>query len=175
LKLLSSELPRVGVSACLLGERVRYDGNSRPHVWVRDELSEHAQLLPFCPETGAGQGTPRPPVQLVRLKSGEIRVRGVHESALDVTEILQQWSVRQAQYLSGLDALIFKSRSPSCGLGSTPLFDEHAQLLLSAGNGIFAEWVARNFPDLPVYDESRLETEDNRRGFLARIKKDSFR
>lgn len=62
--------PRVGVSACLLGQPVRYDGQAKPHAWVRDVLARKAELVPLCPETGAGLPVPRPPVRLVRLTVG---------------------------------------------------------------------------------------------------------
>ncbi|WP_456404907.1 2-thiouracil desulfurase family protein, partial [Thiolapillus sp.] len=69
--------PRVGVSACLLGQAVRYDGASRPHAWIREVLPRHAQVLPFCPESEAGLETPRPAVRLVKSEGGNIHVLGV--------------------------------------------------------------------------------------------------
>ena len=161
----------MGVSACLLGQRVRYDGESRPHAWIRDELSKHAQLLPFCPETGAGLPTPRPPVKLVRTDDKQIRVQGVDVSGLDVTLLLQQWSATQEPYLQTLDALVFKARSPSCGLGSTPVFDLTREMVTPRGNGVFASWVVANYPHLFVCEDVFLQTKENQARFIAHIQK----
>jgi uncharacterized protein YbbK (DUF523 family) len=163
--------PRVGVSACLLGQAVRYDGGSRPHAWVRDVLSRHAEVLPFCPETGAGMAVPRPPVQLIRLKNREIVMRGVLDHDLDVTDRVLRWIEQQGLLLAGLDAVIFKSRSPSCGLGSTPLYSESGVELAGNQDGLFADWVRRLFPDLLLFDDVLLEKPQEQKTFLSLLAK----
>jgi len=161
----------VGVSACLLGQRVRYDSDSRPHAWICNELPRHAGVLPFCPETQAGLATPRPPVQLVQLAQGGIRALGVENPDLDVTEKLQQWTEQQLTHLRALDAMIFKSRSPSCGLGSVPLHDADGAVLQSDFDGIYAAWVRQHFPDLQLCDEVWLEEKRHQEMFLRRLEK----
>jgi len=165
--------PRVGVSACLLGQPVRYDGASRPHAWIREVLARHAELRPICPETEAGLTVPRPPVQLVRRETGGIMMRGVRDHALDVSARMRRWMERQQDRLAGLDALIVKSRSPSCGLGSTPLYGLDGEMLRDDHNGVFTAWVRMRFPALPLYDDVLLEDAHHRQEFLTLLKKNT--
>ncbi len=164
--------PRVGVSACLLGQAVRYDGASRPQAWIRDQLPRYAEIRPFCPEIGAGLAVPRPAVQLVRGDDARIHARCVEDPRLDVTDVLHQWAAMQAGELQVLDGIIFKSRSPSCGLGTTPLFNEKAALLKTNFDGIFAAWVKTNYPELVLCDEVCVEDKQGQELFLARILKE---
>ncbi|WP_457673242.1 DUF523 domain-containing protein [Thiolapillus sp.] len=162
--------PRVGVSACLLGQPVRYDGDSRPHDWICRVLSLHAELVPICPETEAGLGVPRPPVQLVRLSSDEVIMRGVNDPGLDVTEQLLRWLGEQEERLAGLQALVLKSRSPSCGLGSTPLFSVDGEMLREDGDGLLAAWIRKRSESLHLYDEKDLEQPHRRTELLSRLR-----
>lgn len=161
--------PRVAVSACLLGHRLRYDGGSRPHTWIRDILPRYVQVLPFCPETGAGLETPRPAVQLVQLEDGSVRALGVDNPALDVTGVLQEWSDQQKRQVQALDALVLKSRSPSCGWGTTPLFDGIGTLLKTDFDGIFVALVKTSFPDLVLCDDVSLEQKQGQQVFLEKL------
>ncbi|WP_456373687.1 DUF523 domain-containing protein [Thiolapillus sp.] len=159
--------PRVGVSACLLGHPVRYDGDARPHAWIRDILPEYADLLPFCPETQAGLTVPRPAVQLVRKMNGEIIMRGVADQDLDVTGRMRFWMEQQESFVENLHALIFKSRSPSCGLGSTPVYSEAGAEVEQNQDGLFAAWVRHRFPDLLLFDDVFLDKSDAQAVFLS--------
>ncbi|QJX02699.1 DUF523 domain-containing protein [Alcanivorax sp. IO_7] len=99
--------PRVGVSACLMGEPVRHDGGHRRHGLVHDQLAPLVRLTRVCPEVGIGLPVPRPPIQVVDL-NGEHRVRGVAHPERDVTEALRD----QARHLDApLSGFVFKSRS----------------------------------------------------------------
>ncbi len=159
--------PRVGVSACLLGRPVRYDGASKPHAWILEELARMAELVPLCPETGAGLPVPRPPVQLVRRKEG-VRALGVEDPERDVTEALLAWNRRVAPLLDTLDGLILKSRSPSCGVTSTPLFSPEGAVLGRTA-GLFAHHVRRHHPRLPLVEERDLERGAARAAFLRSL------
>ena len=163
-------LPRVGVSACLLGRPVRYDGDSRPHAWIRDVLPGYAQLSPICPEMEAGLGVPRPPVQLV-LAGGQVRALGVADSRLDVTRVLSAWVREQKSRLEVLDALILKSRSPSCGLGDVPLFNGEREGLREHQDGLFAGWVREHLPHLVLYSDVWLEESRQQTAFLSLLMK----
>ncbi|WP_456412562.1 DUF523 domain-containing protein [Thiolapillus sp.] len=163
--------PRVGVSACLLGQAVRYDGASRPHAWIRDRLPRYAEIRPFCPETGAGLGVPRPAVQLVRGDDGRLHVCGVDDPRLDVTDVLRQWMELQTAELQRLDAMVFKSRSPSCGLASTPLFDINGNVLQTGVSGVYAAWVQANFPEIALCDDAWLGEKSRQAQFLALLQK----
>lgn len=147
--------PLVAVSACLNGERVRYDGDSR-HVPAATWLAASAQLVPICPEVGAGLGVPRPPVQLVRTTAG-CRALGRDDPTLDVTQPLEEFARRSSDRLRALRACgyLLKSRSPSCGFGSTPLFDADGQQV-DTTSGIHAEYMQRQLPWLSFAEETAL-------------------
>ena len=159
--------PRIGVSACLLGRPLRYDGTARPHAWVLKTLAERAELVPLCPEAGAGLGVPRPPVQLVETPAG-LRALGVKTPDLDVTEALLAWCQAQDALLATLQAVVLKSRSPSCGIGSTPVHDA-LRRPVATGSGLFADHLVRRHPHLVVVEDEDLATDTGRRAFLSAL------
>ena len=108
---------RLGVSACLLGAKVRFDGGHKRNRFVIEELGSHFEFVSFCPEVAIGMGTPRPSIRLV----GDVeapRALGSRDDGLDVTDALQAYSANRAQRLEGLSGFIFKKDSPSCGSGA---------------------------------------------------------
>lgn len=156
---LSSSRPAVAVSACLAGMAVRYDGGDKRHEGVLAELPERLQLLPVCPEVNAGLPVPRPPVQLV-VERGVTRVLGRDDPTLDVTLALRATAAATLHDLLRQHPLcgwIWQSRSPSCGLGSTPRFNA-AGTALRPGNGIQAGYVARHYPWLLCVEDDELIT-----------------
>jgi uncharacterized protein YbbK (DUF523 family) len=155
---------RIGVSSCLLGARVRYDGGDKFHAGVAALAREFA-LVPLCPEVAIGLGVPRPPIQVARV-GGALRVVGVADRGLDVTEALDRVAGDAA--LAGLDGYVFKSRSPSCGL-QVPVFDE-AGAVVGDGQGRFAAGVRARFPGLPVAEEAALADPTAVAGFAARVR-----
>jgi uncharacterized protein YbbK (DUF523 family) len=160
------KLLKIGVSACLLGELVRYDGGHKRSQTLLQHLAGRYELLPVCPEVAAGLGTPRPPVQLV-VRGGEIRALGVENELLDVTQPLVAYGHQLAHGQIGLCGFIFKSRSPSCGLGSTSIRGEDGQI--HSGNGLFTQQLIEALPLLPVIDEEALEQPQRRQQFLQQV------
>ena len=159
-----ADRPSVGVSACLMGEPVRHDGGHRRHGLVHDQLAPLVRLARVCPEVGIGLPVPRPPIQVVNL-NGEHRVRGVTHPERDVTEALRD----QARHLDApLSGFVLKSRSPSCGLGTTPVHDRHG-VPRSLGDGAFASALTRRHPGLPVANDSDLDDPLFARAFLLRV------
>lgn len=158
---------RLGVSRCLLGDAVRYDGGHKRHAVVVDVLGAWAELVPVCPEVEAGLSTPRPPVELVRI--GEVvRVRGVHDPELDVTDALDGLYGSVAPRLEGISGFVFKGRSPSCGL-AVPVHDlSGARVEVAAGR--FARAVLAACPGLPVAEETDLDDPDLLADFVARVR-----
>lgn len=159
---------RVGVSACLLGEAVRYDGGHKYDPAVARELARHFELVPICPEVAIGLGVPRPPIQVVRARDG-LRVLGVDDPALDVTADLDHYLAEMEPVLATLSGYVFKSRSPSCGVTDTPVFDAHGRTV-AAGAGRFAAGVRARDPDLPVTDERALRDPAARATFIERVR-----
>ncbi|MFZ5724386.1 MAG: DUF523 domain-containing protein [Pseudomonadota bacterium] len=155
--------PRVGVSACLLGERVRYDGEHRRIALVADALRDLVELVPLCPEVAIGLGVPRPAIQRVLLDDGSEVVRGVVDRTQDVTTALRGYAQQVARTVI-LHGYVFKARSPSCAPGNTPLFDE-GDAIVGAAWGAYAEALRQAFPALPVCDEETLARDFS--GFVA--------
>lgn len=157
---------RVATSACLLGQRVRYDGGHKEHPLLRGGLRPWITLVPLCPEAELGLGTPRAPIQLV--DSGEgIRLRAC-SSAQDHTEAMASFAAGRIAELvrQGLDGGVLKSRSPSCGLA----VEVHGSPRPRLARGRFAEALALEEPLLPLCEEGDLEQPARLERFLHRVR-----
>lgn len=165
-----SEKIKIGISSCLLGNNVRYDGGHRLDLYLRDDLGRIVEWVPVCPEVEAGLGVPREPMQLY---GGPTAPRLIAiETKTDRTDDLVRLIGKKLPQLEqqAIRGFVFKASSPSCGVHDTPL-------LTSAGEtagvraGLFAEAVIRYFPALPVEDEEKLRDPVTREDFIKRIKK----
>jgi uncharacterized protein YbbK (DUF523 family) len=164
---IKNNKPLVGVSQCLLGDAVRYDGQSKSNSIIIEQLTLLFELVPVCPEVEAGLSIPRPPVQL----SGSIedpKLTGRDDPAIDVTAIMLQYCETKPAELKHLTGFIFKSRSPSCGLNSTPVFIE-GQCVTETSRGIFAKKLCQTYPDLVVTEDIELENKNNLDDFIQSV------
>ena len=159
---------KVGISSCLLGQQVRYDGGHKLSSLCVNELSRLFELVPSCPEAGAGLGVPRPAVRLVG-NAAAPRARGVENAALDVTDALQDYAARRIPELTDLCGYIFIRNSPSCGLLRVPLFDANGTPTDETSRGIFAAAFTAAYPLLPVDEEARLHDAALRESFITRV------
>ena len=153
--------PRIGVSACLAGQRVRYDGTDKRSSDLYTHIAPYAELIPLCPE--ASLGIPRPPIHLQHTHEG-LRAIGVDDPTLDVTQTLLAFNDAQRDTLSRLCGVILKARSPSCGIGSATHASTHGET--QPGDGVFAGFIRQHFPWLPLCDEATLEKPEQARQFL---------
>jgi uncharacterized protein YbbK (DUF523 family)/predicted RNA-binding protein with PUA-like domain len=161
---------RVGVSACLLGERVRWDGGHKLDRWIARTLGARVVLVPVCPEVEIGLGTPRPPIRLEGDGAGGVRL--VEPSTgRDLTRRMETWAAGRLRTLeqAGLDGWVLKARSPSCGIGGVDLFPPRGSRPRRAGRGRFAAALLERLPGLPVADEEGLRDPRGRAEFLARV------
>jgi len=159
---------KLGISSCLLGNNVRYDGGSRLDRDLLDRVGGDVEWVPFCPEVGAGLPVPREPMQLV---GDETRPRMVTiGTRQDRTDAVLAWTERMLMRLEqeGIQGLVLKARSPSCGVHDAELFSGSGRSL-GFRAGLFAAAVLERFPDLPVEDAERLHDRTAREAFLARI------
>ncbi len=159
--------PRIAVSSCLLGNPVRYDGTDKFNDLICNHLAKQFELVAICPEVDAGLGIPRPPVRLTGNPRQPLAL-GVEDVHLDVTSALTRFTrswLTQAKAISGL---ILKSRSPSCGLWDTPVFDPHGEIQ-SRGPGLFSRIVIQHHPQLPMDDEIRLADPRHCAIFIRRV------
>ena len=154
--------PRVGVSSCLLGEPVRYNGGHSRNRFVSDVLAGYVEWVPVCPEIEIGLGAPRESLHL----TGEGQL--VSGSGEDHTAAVTALAHRRRAGLNGLDGYVVKSRSPSCGLYSVRV---HANGRIVAGNGrgLFAARMLAADPQLPAEEEGRLNDPLLRESFVERV------
>lgn len=158
---------RVGISACLLGQPVRYDGRDKRQAFLV-ELGRHVEWVPVCPEVEVGMGVPREPIGLVQLGNGSLALRAA--SGADWTRRMARFAARRVVALGRqrLAGYVFKSRSPSCGLGGVPVTSlSDARVGESAGR--FAAVLAARLPHLPVVEEDGLARSDALDHFLERV------
>ncbi len=160
---------RIGVSRCLLGDKVRYDGESKGDGWVMGELAQAFELVPVCPEVEMGMPVPRPPISLV----GDPAAPALRNRAagIDHTDAMTAWCARKLDELAalGLAGFVLKSRSPSCGIGSVELHRGDGRIT-NDGTGLFARALKERFPHLPVEENDRLATDASRRRFLEAVR-----
>ena len=158
---------RVGISACLLGNEVRFDGGHKRSRFITDVLGAHFELLPFCPEVAIGMGIPRQPVRLV----GDARnpeAVGVKTPELNVTQPLRDYGRKVAGRIDDLCGFIFKKDSPSCGMARVRLYNDKGMPERIA-TGVFAKEIMAAHPLLPVEEEGRLNDADLRDSFITRV------
>jgi len=158
----------IGISSCLLGEPVRYDGGHKYDSLINTQLAGLFEFRPCCPETAIGLGVPRKPIQLVITSQG-LCVRAVHDPGIDVTGKLENYGHRVAGEFTDICGYIFKARSPSCGVEDVPTWTEQGGQAEADGTGAFAATLIRTYPGLPVTDESRLQDPVQRERFIERV------
>jgi len=157
---------KIGVSSCLLGEKVRYDGAHKLDRYITDTLGRFFTFVPVCPEVGCGLPIPR---EAMRLEGDPAHPRLVTQrTGNDLTAGMLDYCRRKVTELEGedLSGFIFKSGSPSCALFPV-------EVISSGGNGrsrgLFAAAVTKHFPFLPVKEEGRLDDPEIREDFMERV------
>ena len=159
---------RLGVSACLMGDEVRYDGGHRRDRYVMEVLARYFTLVKVCPEVGVGMSTPR---ETVRLEGSADAPRMVaSETGSDWTVRMNRWSRAKVRELKGenLCGFVFKKNSPSCGVFGVKVFDDKARPAES-GSGLFVLEFRKKNPLVPMEEEGRLEDPVLRENFLERV------
>jgi uncharacterized protein YbbK (DUF523 family) len=163
---LNTDKIKVGISSCLLGEQVRYDGGHRRNTYITEVLADYFEFLPFCPEVNIGLGIPRETIRL-ELINDEVRCVGSETADLDVTEQLNNAAENEKVWHQDLCGYIFKRGSPSCGIEKVKLLVDDT--VTRDGVGLYAQRLMQNFPYLPVEEEGRLEDPQLRENFIQRV------
>lgn len=159
---------RLGISRCLLGDEVRFDGGHKRDHFLTDTFGRYVEWVPVCPEVEAGLGTPR---EAMRLIGDSRRPRLVTiKSGIDHTGALETMTERRVEELRALDlsGYVFKKDSPSCGVERVRLYNEHGMPSRN-GVGIFARAFIERFPLIPVEEEGRLCDPPLRENFIERV------
>ena len=166
---LASDLPlRLGISHCLLGEPVRYDGGHKRNDFLVDVLGRHVEWVPVCPEVEAGFGTPRESMRLVD-DVAEPRLMTVR-SHHDHTDRMRRYTRKRLRDLQSLNlsGYVFKKDSPSCGTRHVRVYARDGHLL-GTGKGLFADAFQHMFPLTPIEEEGRLQDQGLRENFIERV------
>ena len=157
---------KIGISSCLLGHEVRFDGGHKRHSYIELTLGQHFEFMPFCPEVDIGMGIPRAPIRL-EYKNGQVHCVGVKDPQQDMTNRLKQSADNQQHWQRDICGYILKKDSPSCGMERVKLYKNN--IPERTGKGIYASQMMLNFPDLPVEEEGRLGDAKLRENFIKRI------
>lgn len=163
-----AEKIRIGISSCLLGAMVRYDGGHQLDRYLRDTLGEWFDYVPVCPEVELGLPTPR---EALRLTEGEGDVRLVFSrSGEDITERMLAWADKRVHELEreNLCGFIFKAKSPSSGMERVKLYDRNG-IPAKKGVGLFAQAFMKHFPHLPVEEDGRMHDPCLRENFIESV------
>lgn len=165
---LSREEIRIGVSSCLLGQKVRYDGGHKRDSFLTGPLADFVTFVPVCPEVEVGMAIPRPAIRLVRI-GGEVRLLDPG-NGVDHTEAMRRWAEARVAELERLDlgGYVLKKDSPSCGMERVKVYSGKGPGVRD-GVGIFAAVLLDRVPLLPVEEEGRLNDLPLRENFVERV------
>ena len=155
---------KLGISACLLGENVRYDGGHKLDSFLKDTLGKYVEYVPVCPEVECGLGVPRKSMRLEGKPDSPRLI--ITETGQDMTKRMVNWAQKRVIQLEKEDirGFIFKSDSPSCGIKKVKVYNEKS-MPVKTGVGIFAGIFIKHFPLLPVEDEESLHDSGLREKF----------
>lgn len=157
----------IGISACLLGAPVRYNGGHKKDNWITGTLSDSMEFVPFCPETGIGLPTPRPTLRLIA-KEGGVAAVDSDTQTKDVSAQLRQYFHQNKERISELDGYILMQGSPSCGMERVKLY-QAGGMPEKIASGLFAEELLKAFPNMPVEEAGRLNDSHLAESFLTRV------
>lgn len=159
---------KVGISSCLLGNEVRFDGGHKHSRLCSETLSRYFDFVTECPEVGIGMTIPRKPIRLI----GDVespQVVAVHDNTINFTDKMTKFSQEKAQQMDDLCGYIFMKNSPSCGVFRVKVYQENGYPAADTGRGIYAKAVMEANPLLPVEESGRLADAALRENFITRV------
>lgn len=159
---------KIGVSTCLLGEKVRFDGGHKHNRYITQTLGQFFDFVPVCPETECGLGIPREAMRLV----GDVNKPRLltNKTGIDHTDKMMAWTKNRLDQLQQEDlcGFIFKKGSPSSGLFRVKVYNQKGHPV-NTGRGLFAAAFTARFPRIPVEEEGRLHDPMLRENFIERV------
>jgi uncharacterized protein YbgA (DUF1722 family)/uncharacterized protein YbbK (DUF523 family) len=161
-------LIKIGISACLLGNPVRFNGGHKESRLCSETLARHFAFVPICPEVAIGLGTPREPIRLVGDPASPRAVGTVHPNR-DVSDALTAYGEYIAAEQDDISGYILMQKSPSCGMERVKVYQANNHPIDGGGTGLFARALMEARPDLPVEEDGRLNDPVLRENFLTRI------
>jgi uncharacterized protein YbbK (DUF523 family)/uncharacterized protein YbgA (DUF1722 family) len=160
-------LPKIGTSACLLGDEVRYNGGHKQDRIVKDIIAHSDQVSKFCPEVGVGLSIPRPAIRMIQTSSGDVKISGI-ETEDNLMQRMSDYADGIQTQIEELSGFIFMQKSPSCGLYSAKVYAESGYVEDKRA-GAFAQRLTELNPLLPVEEAGRLHDAGLRESFLSRV------
>ncbi|GAA6205616.1 DUF523 and DUF1722 domain-containing protein [Thalassotalea sp. SU-HH00458] len=157
----------IGISACLVGEKVRFDASNKPSNFCINELGQHATFKSFCPEVAIGLPIPRPTIR--QIKRDDVISVSRPDGSGDVTEALSAYGKKVASMTQNLSGYVFCAKSPSCGMERVKQYSPEGNSLKSDGVGVFAKEIMEANPLLPCEENGRLNDPIIRENFVARV------
>ena len=165
-----TEKIKLGISSCLLGEKVRYNGGHTLDRFLVDVLGQYVHYVPVCPEVEIGLPIPREPLRLVKFAGNDSPRLVTQKTGIDYTGPMLNWAKSRLDQLDkeGLCGYIFKSKSPSSGMERIKIYNEKG-VAQRSGAGLFARAFMERFPLMPVEEEGRLHDIELRENFIVRV------
>jgi uncharacterized protein YbgA (DUF1722 family)/uncharacterized protein YbbK (DUF523 family) len=160
--------PKLGISACLMGDEVRFNGGHKESHLCTHALTEYFEFITACPEVAIGLGIPREPIRLVGDPQNPQAIGTVNRD-LNVTEPLAAYGAQMAEELGDICGYIFMQKSPSCGLERVKVYRENGAPVDGGGRGIYAQAFCERHPNLPVEEDGRLNDAVLRENFITRV------
>ncbi|WP_417658210.1 YbgA family protein [Pseudidiomarina sp.] len=158
---------KVGISACLLGDQVRFDGGHKRSDFCANELERHVEFVKLCPEVGIGLPVPRPTIRLEQHPHGVRAV--IPKTGDDVTERLAQFADKANAHLKQISGYVLCAKSPSCGMERVKLYDPETGHARKEAQGIFVQRLRELHPALPLEEDGRLNDAPLRENFIMRV------
>jgi len=165
---MSEKIP-VGISACLLGEKVRFDGGHRRLPFAVEELSPWVTFEPVCPEMAMGLPVPRPALRLVKGESGEMELRFSDKREGELSSAMREFTHKRIARFEHLCGYIVCAKSPSCGMERVRVYDAKSNNNRKSGRGMYTEILMQTYPWLPIEEDGRLHDPVLRENFVERI------
>jgi uncharacterized protein YbgA (DUF1722 family)/uncharacterized protein YbbK (DUF523 family) len=159
---------KIGVSACVAGEKVRFDRTHRRSAYLTETLANHVEFVPICPEIACGMGIPREPLRQVDC-AGEIRLIG-YESGKDLTKKMTKWARRVLKGLDkeGICGFVLRVHSASCGVNKSKIHSTEGKPP-THGPGFFTRMLQEHDPLLPIVTSEALQNAIQRENFIRRV------
>ncbi len=158
----------LGISACVYGHKVRFDGGHKTNRFCREELSEFCEFHPVCPEVGIGLPSPRPAIHLVR-SNNEERLMLSKDHSIDYTDDLLAYTGKKLPALAAMCGFVVCAKSPTCGMERVKLYKENGQKIEGGTVGIFTRKLQEAMPWLPIEEDGRLQDAVLRENFVIRV------
>lgn len=168
LKNLESKDIKVGISACLLGDNVRYNGGHTQSKFCMNSLTQYFNFRKYCPEVASGFGIPRPTLRLEGYINNP-RLAYTKQPGSDVSDTFKKTIKPFIEKQSDLSGYILMKKSPSCGMERIKIYQENGHAHQTFGRGLFADALMKKYPNLPVEEDGRLNDKHLRENFLMRV------